>query len=129
MRPALLMLAGLAATALAILLVALPPTTPLLVVAGLLSGVGGGLVMTPMLVELSRRSADADRGSAFSLFSAALAVALVIGSIGGAPVVAVFGFEVTMLLSLVGVAGAAAITVSDAALRSNPRRRLPVAAA
>ena len=40
MRPALLMLAGLAATALAILLVALPPTTPLLVVAGLLSGVG-----------------------------------------------------------------------------------------
>ena len=85
--------------------------------------------MTPMLVELSRRSADADRGSAFSLFSAALAVALVIGSIGGAPVVAVFGFEVTMLLSLVGVAGAAAITVSDAALRSNPRRRLPVAAA
>lgn len=128
MRPALLMLAGLAATAVAILLVALPPTTPLLVAAGLLSGAGGGLVMTPMLVELSRRSADADRGSAFSLFSAALAAALVIGSIGGAPVVAVFGFEVTMLLSLVGVAGAAAITVSDAALRSDPRKRLRVAA-
>jgi predicted MFS family arabinose efflux permease len=126
MRPGLLMLAGLAATAVAILLVALPPTTPLLVAAGLLSGVGGGLVMTPMLVELSRRSGDADRGSAFSLFSAALAVALVIGSIGGAPLVATFGFEVTLLLTLVGIAGAAAITVSDAALRSHPGRRTPI---
>ena len=69
--------------------------------------------MTPMLVELSRRSGDADRGSAFSLFSAALAAALVIGSIGGAPIVATFGFEAALLVTLVGIAGAAAITLWD----------------
>jgi predicted MFS family arabinose efflux permease len=79
--------------------------------------------MTPMLVELSRRSGDADRGSAFSLFSAALAVALVIGSIGGAPLVATFGFEVTLLVTLVGIAGAAAVTVWDRGLRAPPDRR------
>ena len=122
MRPAVLILAGLAATAVAILMVALPPTTPLLIVAGLLSGAGGGLVMTPMLVELSRRSGDADRGSAFSLFSAALAVALVIGSIGGAPVVGAFGFEVALLATLAGIAGAAVVTVGDAGLRARPPR-------
>ena len=60
-------------------------------IAGVLSGAGAGLVMTPVLVELSRRSGDPDRGSAFSLFSAALALALVVGSIGGAPLVAALG--------------------------------------
>jgi predicted MFS family arabinose efflux permease len=78
--------------------------------------------MTPMLVELSRRSGDADRGSAFSLFSAALAVALVIGSIGGAPLVATFGFETTMLVTLLGIAGAAVVTISDRGLRARPGR-------
>jgi len=116
------MLIGLAMTAVTIVLLALPATTALLVAAGLLSGAGAGLVMTPMLVELSRRSGDADRGSAFSLFSAALALALVLGSIGGAPLVAIFGFELTILVTLGGIAGAAAITLSDAALRAQPRR-------
>jgi MFS family permease len=125
MRPVILMLAGLAMTVGAVVLVALPPTTPLLVVAGLLSGAGGGLVLTPLLVELSRRSGDADRGSAFSLFSASLAVALVVGSIGGAPLVALFGFEATLLVTLGGIAGAAALTVRDAGLRARPARAFP----
>ena len=120
MRPVILMLVGLSMTALTIVLLALPSTTPLLVLAGLISGAGAGLVMTPVLVELSRRSGDADRGSAFSLFSAALAVALVIGSIGGAPLVATVGFEVTLLVTLVGIAGAAVLTLSDAGLRARP---------
>ena len=120
MRPVLLILAGLATTGVMILLLALPPTTPLLIVAGLLSGGGAGLVMTPILVELSRRSGDADRGSAFSLFSAALASALVVGSIGGAPVVAIAGFEPALLLTLVGIVGAAAVSLSDRGLRSVP---------
>ena len=76
--------------------------------------------MTPVLVELSRRSGDADRGSAFSLFSAALAVALVVGSIGGAPLVAAFGFEVALLATLGGIAGAAALTLWDRGLRAQP---------
>ena len=127
-RPVLLILAGLGTTAVMIVLLALPPTTPLLIVAGLLSGGGAGLVMTPILVELSRRSGDADRGSAFSLFSAALAAALVVGSIGGAPVVAISGFEAALLLTLTGIAGAAAVSLSDRGLRSVPSHHVqPVA--
>ena len=77
MRPLILILFGLAMSGASVVLLTLPLTTPLLVVAGLMGGVGGGLVMTPILVELSRRSADADRGSAFSLFSAACVMAAV----------------------------------------------------
>jgi MFS family permease len=126
MRPVVLILVGLAITGASILLLTLAPTTPLLIAAGLLGGVGGGLVMTPILVELSRRSADADRGSAFSLFSAALATALVVGSIGGAPLIATAGFEVALLVGLVGVVGAAGVAAADRELRV---RRPRVAAA
>ena len=129
MRPVILMLVGLAMTAAMLVLLAFPPTTPLLVIAGLISGAGAGLVMTPVLVELSRRSGDADRGSAFSLFSAAQAVALVLGSIGGAPLVAVFGFEVALLATLGGIAGATALTLWDAGLRARPPRGPAVALA
>ena len=78
--------------------------------------------MTPILVELSRLSADADRGSAFSLFSAALATALVIGSIGAAPIIDTVGFEVAMLAGLVAVVGAAAVAAADRGLRARPSR-------
>lgn len=118
MRPVILMLTGLSMTGVMILLLALPPTTLLLVIAGVFSGAGAGLVMTPTLVELSRRSGDADRGSVFSLFSAALAASLVVGSIGGAPLVATFGFEVALLATLAGIGGAAAITLWYVGLRA-----------
>ncbi|HEU0234995.1 MAG TPA: MFS transporter [Candidatus Limnocylindrales bacterium] len=119
-RPIVLIAAGLVVTALAVGLLALPPSTPLLVAAGLLSGGGAGLVMTPILVELSRRSDDADRGSAFSLFSAALAGALSIGSIGGAPIVGAYGFEAALLATLAGLAVAAIVTAADRGLQRRP---------
>jgi len=119
-RPIVLVAGGLVVTALAVGLLALPPSTPLLVVAGLLSGGGAGLVMTPILVELSRRSDDADRGSAFSLFSAALAGALSIGSIGGAPIVGAYGFEAALLATLAGLAVAAIVTAADRGLHHRP---------
>jgi predicted MFS family arabinose efflux permease len=119
-RSVYLMLCGLAMSGSSVLLLTQPPTTPALIVAGLLGGVGGGLTMTPILLELSRRSTDDDRGSAFSLFSAALASALVVGSIGGAPVVELFGFEVALLAGLVAIVAAAAVTLSDRQLRAHP---------
>jgi predicted MFS family arabinose efflux permease len=73
-----------------------------------------------MLVEISRRSRDADRGSAFALFSAANAGALAIGSIGGAIVLERFGFETAMLATLAGLIGAAIMTLLDAGLRRRP---------
>jgi hypothetical protein len=59
-----------------------------------------------VLVELSRRSTDADRGSAFALFSGGLATAMSLGSVGGAPLVALFGLSAALVvgIALIGVA-------------------------
>ena len=103
-----------------VVLLTAPSTTPLLIAAGLLGGAGGGLVMTPILLELAGRSSDEDRGSAFSLFSAALASALVVGSIGAAPVVQTLGFEAALFVGLAGIVGAALIGLSDGQLRAHP---------
>ncbi len=119
-RPLYLLLAGLVATGTAVIALTAAPATPLLVLAGVLTGSGGGLVITPLLIELSRRSLDADRGSAFSLFSAANAAALAIGSIGGAAVVAVFGFEAALLATLVAIAAAALVAILEPGLRRPP---------
>lgn len=113
-------LAGIAATALAVLLLVLPPTTPVLIVAGVLSGGGAGLVITPALLELSRRSGDSDRGSAFSLLSAALASALVVGSIGAAPIVALGGFEAALAATLLGLLASALLAVTDRGFAVRP---------
>jgi MFS family permease len=111
--PALLIAAGLAVTAVAIGLLLLQPTTPLLVVTGILTGGGAGLILTPLLVELSHRSDDADRGSAFALFSAALAGGMALGSIGLAPLVATAGFEAAILATVAGLAAAIVVAVAD----------------
>ena len=78
----ILIASGAGATAIAIGMLLLPLTTPILIVSGLIGGAGGAVVMTPLLLELSRRSTDADRGSAFALYSGALATAMALGSIG-----------------------------------------------
>jgi MFS family permease len=119
--PIVLMTTGLVSTTAAILLLTLPPTTPLLVLAGALTGLGGGLVNTPILVELSRRSHDADRGSAFSLFSASSASGLALGSIGGALLVGSFGFVVGILATLTGVLCGAVVALLDPELRRPAR--------
>ena len=119
-RPVYLVLAGLLATGCAVVVLTAAPATPLLVLAGMLTGTGGGLIATPLLVELSRRSRDADRGSAFSLFSAANATALAAGSIGGAFVVATFGFGVAMVAALVAIVAAGVVAVLDPDLRHGP---------
>jgi MFS family permease len=113
MQPRILIIAGLIATVVAIGLLVLPPTTPILVVAGVLTGGGAGVIMTPILVELSRRSTDADRGSAFSMFSAASAGALVLGSVGVAPIVAAAGFSAAIGVTIGGLLLAAILAFGD----------------
>ena len=124
MAAVVLIVAGLATTAVSIVLLTLPLTTPILLAAGAIGGAGGGLAMTPILVELSRRSSDADRGSAFSSFSAALASALVIGSIGGAPVVETLGFEAALWIGCAAVGAAVIVALADPRLRASPGRRM-----
>jgi MFS family permease len=122
-QPRLLVLTGLVATGVAIGLLVLPPATPVLVLAGALTGGGAGLVLTPLLVEISRRSTDADRGSAFALISAALAAALVVGSIGTAPIIASAGFEATILVTIAGLAAATVVALADPGLAATAASR------
>ena len=122
-QPRWLVLTGLLATAVAIGLLVLPPETSVLVLAGALTGGGAGLVLTPLLVEISRRSTDADRGSAFALISAALAAALVVGSIGTAPIIASAGFEATILVTILGLAAATVVALADPGLAASAASR------
>lgn len=126
--PGRLLLTGLAITGASIGLLLLPPTTAVLVLAGVLTGAGAGLVLTPLLVEMSRRSSEADRGSAFSLFSGALAGALVLGSIGASPLVAAAGFEAAIGASIVGIGLAAVVGLGDRELRASRSAARPAPA-
>jgi predicted MFS family arabinose efflux permease len=116
-----LVLVGLVLSFASVAVLLLPPTTLLLVLSGVLGGTGGGLVITPVLVELSRRSDDHDRGTAFSLFSGALAGAIALGSVGAAPLIAIAGFEVTIVAGLIAIVVAAAVAIADRGLSLDPR--------
>jgi MFS family permease len=114
---------GIVLTAVAMAMLLLPLSTPLFVVSGLLGGAAGAVIISPMLLELSRRSTDADRGSAFALFSASLASAIAIGSIGGAPIVTVFGFSAALALGIGLMGVALALALADRSMRTAPRDR------
>lgn len=109
--PRRLVLAGMALTAVSVAILFLPPTTPLLIASGILIGIGGGFILTPLLLLLTRRSTDADRGSVFSLFSASIAGSISLGSVGGAGLVALGGFDLALAFGLVAL-GFAAIAIA-----------------
>ena len=119
-----LLLAGIAVTVASLSLLLFPPTTPTLVLAGMGTGAGGGLVVSPLLLEFARRSGPADRGSAFALFSVAFATALTLGSLGGAPVVAAAGFAPALALGIVALVVTGAIAIVDPSMGA-PRPRAP----
>ena len=120
-----LILVGAGATAVAVGMLLLPLTTPLLVVSGLLGGAAGALVVTPVTVELSRRSTDADRGSAFALLSGGLATAMALGSIGGAPMVALVGLSTALVAGIALIGVSMALAVSDPLMARTGRSQAP----
>jgi predicted MFS family arabinose efflux permease len=122
-----LALIGIMASIVALLMLIPQPTTPILLASGFLGGAGGALVLTPILVEMSRRSSDADRGSAFALYAGALAAAISLGSIGFAPFIDSAGFEVAMIVGILAAAAAGVITLAEPGLRT-PRRAITTAA-
>ena len=124
-----LMAVGTVLTACAIGMLLLPLSTPLLVAAGLLSGGASAPVLSPILFELNRRSDDADRGSAFALYSGSLAGAVSLGSIGGAPIVAALGLSAALAGGIALILASLALTLADPSLRSViVASRKPVAA-
>lgn len=112
-----LLLIGLALTFVSLGLLLPQPSTLLLVVVGIGTGVGGGFIVSPLLLEIARRSGPADRGSAFALFSVAFAAALSLGSIGGAPIVTLGGFESALLAGMAALAAAGGLAIADPSLR------------
>jgi MFS family permease len=121
-----LVVSGITASFVSISLLLLPPTTEILILSGLLGGAGGGLVITPILVELSRRSDEHDRGSAFSLFSGALAGAIALGSVGAAPIVGLAGFEAAIVLGLGCMIAAIVVALIDDGLAVRPHAGPPM---
>lgn len=110
------LLVGIGVTAVGVALLLPAPTTPLLVISGALTGAGAALIVTPILLALTRRSTDADRGSAFALFSASFALALTLGSVGAAPVIDRLGFEFTLVLLLGALLMSAVVALADRGL-------------
>ncbi len=111
--PHLLMVGGLAITLVALAILAVPPTTPLLVLAGLATGSGAALVLPPATVVLSNRSDDGNRGSAFALYSVAFAVGIAIGSIGLSPFIDGMGFDAALAIGALGLCAAILLAVAD----------------
>jgi MFS family permease len=91
--PRPLLIGGCALTGSGVLLLLLPPETFILALSGLGTGVGAAFAIPAITVELAHRSDDRDRGSAFSLYGAAFAGGIALGSIGAAPFIGVLGFE------------------------------------
>jgi len=112
-----LILAGLAVTAAGLLALLVTPTTPLLILAGAGTGVGAALIIPPVTFELSRRSSDHDRGSAFALFSVAFSAGIALGSIGIAPFIERVGFEAALLAGIGGCVMAAFVALADPEMR------------
>jgi MFS family permease len=111
------LLGGIVGLLACVSLTLLPPTLLTLVAAGFMAGAGGVLVVAPMLMVMSHRSGDRDRGSAFAFFYVAVALGNAIGSIGGAPLFAAGGFPLAMtVLGITGLVAATLLTFVDRGL-------------
>ena len=74
-------------------------------------------------MQLTERSTDADRGSAFALFSASFAAAIALGSIGTAPLIGWLGFEVLLVATIAALILAAIVALADRGLGARPVRK------
>ena len=122
-RPVIPVVAGVALTAVALTMLFAPPTTLTLILAGSLTGLGAALIVQPLMLALTNRSTDADRGSAFAWFNAMFAVGITLGSIGTAPVVERVGFTTLLAVAFVALVASAGVALADRALRTRPRQR------
>jgi MFS family permease len=102
-----LLVIGAVTTASAIGLLTLPASLASLVIAGIATGVSAALMLPPILLELTKRSNDTDRGTAMALYNTSFAAAVGTGSLAGAFLVQGIGFHRTLFLTMVlALAGA-----------------------
>jgi predicted MFS family arabinose efflux permease len=113
-------LAGVALTFAGVAPLFEPPTTPVLIVAGLLTGIGGALIIQPLMLAMTARSTDADRGSAFALFSASFSASVALASVGTAPLIGSVGYATLLAVALGALGLSAVVALLDADLRRRP---------
>jgi predicted MFS family arabinose efflux permease len=93
------------------------PTTAALILSGALSGVGAALIVQPLMLSLTARSTDRERGSVFALFNASFSLAIALGTMGTAPLIASLGFGTLLAASLGALAASAVVALLDKELR------------
>jgi MFS family permease len=121
--------AGIAMTFVAVALLFDTPTTAVLILSGSLTGVGAALIVQPLMLALTARSGDADRGSAFALFSATFSAGLALGTIGTAPLIGTLGYGTLLAIALGALGASSLVAFLDRGLRSpvsGPRARVEV---
>jgi len=107
-----LLVAGVATTGVAIGTLLISPSLATLLIAGVGTGLGAALLLPPVLLALTRRSDERDRGTAMALYNTSFAAAVGAGSLGGAVLVQRFGFQVTLVASLIACLAAAPIALA-----------------
>ena len=117
--PRWLLIIGSLLTAVAIVLLVLPPSFISLVLAGIGTGVSAALMFPPILLELAKRSDDRDRGTAMALYNTSFAAAVGAGSLGAALVVPRFGFQTSLIISILTTLAAAPVALATVRAREN----------
>ena len=110
--PRWLLVGGACATGLAIGVLLVAPSFTSLVLAGIGTGVSAALLLPPILLELTKRSDETDRGTAMALYNTSFAGAVGAGSLGGALVVQRLGFHATLVVSMVSSLIAAPVALA-----------------
>jgi predicted MFS family arabinose efflux permease len=83
----------------------------ILLTAGIGTGLGAALLLPPILLELTKRSHEGDRGTAMALYSTSFSAAVGVGSLAAAPLVARAGFGAALIISTVACLAAGPIVM------------------
>lgn len=110
--PRWLLVAGACTTAVGVVFLLVPASFGDLVLSGIATGVGAALLLPPILLQLTKRSDETDRGTAMALYNTSFAAAVGAGSLGGALVVQRFGFHAALLASLVSCLASVPLALS-----------------
>jgi MFS family permease len=113
---------GVVLMALSPVVLLLPLSDPVLILAGVLNGTGAGLTLPPMLAELSRRSDESTRGTALGFFSVAFAVGMIIGASGGGLLYSALQFHGLLVVGAILCGMGVAVLLVDS-LAARPARR------
>ena len=110
---------GMSILAVSAVLCALAPTVETLLVCRVMQGIGGGLVLANVMVEITAVFPKAERRKAMALNASVLAMALVTGLVVGGLLIGEFGWRSLFLVILtVSVLG---LILSQIILKSGPR--------